>query len=622
MSKFNEEQLNSIKWYKGPKLVLGTPGSGKTTVIVNRICYLIDVCKVRPENILCFTFTRAAANSMKERFLKLSGDRGKAVRFGTFHSFFYWIINTAYANRNLGVMDEDKKRDVLRKILNDINKEDYDNEEVLTSVINQFGRISCDMIDINDYYSQDMPEKDFRTVYARYKEIKRTEGVLDFDDMITECYKLLTERPDIRQRIHEMYPFILVDEFQDTNLLQYKILKLLCAPENNLFAVGDDDQSIYGFRGARPDIMLSFEREFDGASVSALSVNYRCPKEVVSISEDIINNNKKRFSKKLLSAGLNKGHVYIERPATVKEENELIAERIANMHQHGVPYDEMAVLYRTNSNPRRLIYKLREYAIPFNIKDAMPDIFNSYLVTPILNYILFANGDNRRSLFFTFMNKPLRYIRRDMLPTERVGLKELLQEAGDKDYLKKNIMRLAGELDTIRKLNPYGAISYIRRAVGYENYLKEYCEAHKIDFEEVTDLLDELMSIAREFDTVDAFFEYIDEYEQLLKQDEASGNLSKEDIQPGVQLMTMHSAKGLEFKEVHIIDCIEGIIPHKRSKTMPELEEERRMFYVAVTRSSGNLYIYSPRTSGDNVYKISRFLDKNILSKQHKNIYN
>ena len=454
MSKFNEEQLNSIKWYKGPKLVLGTPGSGKTTVIVNRICYLIDVCKVRPENILCFTFTRAAANSMKERLLKLSGDRGKAVRFGTFHSFFYWIINTAYANRNLGVMDEDKKRDVLRKILNDINKEDYDNEEVLTSVINQFGRISCDMIDINDYYSQDMPEKDFRTVYARYNEVKRTEGVLDFDDMITECYKLLTERPDIRQRIHEMYPFILVDEFQDTNLLQYKILKLLCAPENNLFAVGDDDQSIYGFRGARPDIMLSFEREFDGASVSALSVNYRCPKEVVSISEDIINNNKKRFSKKLLSAGLNKGHVYIERPATVKEENELIAERIANMHQHGVPYDEMAVLYRTNSNPRRLIYKLREYAIPFNIKDAMPDIFNSYLVTPILNYILFANGDNRRSLFFTFMNKPLRYIRRDMLPTERVGLKELLQEAGDKDYLKKNIMRLAGELDTIRKLNP------------------------------------------------------------------------------------------------------------------------------------------------------------------------
>ncbi len=622
MSKFNKEQLNSIQWFKGPRLVLGTPGSGKTTVIVNRICYLIDICKVRPENILCFTFTRAAANSMKERFLKLAGDRGRGVRFGTFHSFFYWIINTAYAGRNLGVLDEDKKKELLKKILCDMNREDYDNDEVLTSVINQFGRISCDMIDIRDYYSQDMPENDFRAVYKRYGDIKKSMGVLDFDDMITECYKLLTERPDIRDRIHEMYPYILVDEFQDTNLLQYKILKLLCAPDNNIFAVGDDDQSIYGFRGARPDIMLSFEKEFKGASISALTVNYRCPEEVVRISEAIISHNEKRFSKKLVSSGQNKGHVYIERPATVKDENALIAERISNMHRSGISYEDMAVLYRTNSNPRRLIYKLREYAIPFSIKDAMPDIFNSYLVTPILNYIHFANGDNRRALFFTFMNKPLRYIRRDMLPTERVGLKELLREAGDKDYLKKNIMRMAGELDTIRRLNPYGAISYIRRAVGYDNYLKEYCEVHKIDYEEVMDSLDELMSIAREFDTYDEFFDYIEEYEKLIKEDGAAGNLSKDDDQPGVQLMTMHSAKGLEFKEVHIIDCIEGIIPHKKSKTASELEEERRMFYVAVTRSSGNLYIYSPRTSGENVYKISRFLDKNILSKKGKTIYN
>ena len=622
MSKFNDEQLNSIQWYKGPKLVLGTPGSGKTTVIVNRICYLIDVCKVRPENILCFTFTRAAANSMKERFLKLAGDRGRAVRFGTFHSFFYWIINTAYGSRRLGVLDEDKKRDVLRDILLKLSKEDYDNEEVLASVINQFGRINCDMIDIDDYYSQDMPEKDFRETYRRFNEFKKTNNVLDFDDMITECYRLLTERPDIRARIHEMYPFILVDEFQDTNLLQYKILKLLCEPDNNLFAVGDDDQSIYGFRGARPDIMLAFEKEFKGASVSTLSVNYRCPEEVVRISEDIINLNKKRFSKKLLSSGLNKGHVYIERPATVKDENALVAERIANMHRHGIPYEDMAVLYRTNSNPRRLIYKLTEYAIPFSVKDAIPDIFNSYLVTPILNYIRFATGDNRRSLFFTFMNKPLRYISRNMLPTERVGLKELLEAAGDKQYLKDNIMRMAGELDTIRRLNPYGAISYIRRAVGYETYLKEYCEVHKIDFEETEDLLDEVMSIAREFDTYEEFFAYIEDYEKLIKQEDKSGEAVTEHSQAGVQLMTMHSAKGLEFKEVHIIDCIEGIIPHKKSKTGPEMEEERRMFYVAVTRSSGNLYIYSPRASGDNVYKISRFLDKNILSKQSKNIYN
>ena len=607
MATFSEEQQNIIQWYKGPMLVLGTPGSGKTTVIVNRICYLIDVCKVNPSNILCFTFTRAAADSMRKRFISLAGDRGKSVRFGTFHSFFYWIINTAYGGKGLGVLDESKKKELIRDILLDINKEYYDNEEIILSAINQLGRINSDMIDINDYYSQDMPEYDFRLMYKKYNEAKARMGVLDFDDMVTRCYLLLKERPDIRDRIHQLYPFILVDEFQDTNLIQYKILRMLAEPDNNLFAVGDDDQSIYGFRGARPDILLSFGKEFEGAEISNLSMNFRCPKVITELSEKIISGNKRRYEKKLESAMNDRGRIYFSRPKDIRAENELIVKRIEKSHSEGVRYKDIAVLYRTNIDPRRLIYKLREKAIPFYIKDLIPDIFSSYIVQPIMNYIHFAMGDNRRSLFISFMNKPVRYISRNMLPTERVGLKELLREAAGKDYLRVNIMRLANELDTIRRLPPFAAISYIRKAVGYDKYLKEYAEEHNLNYEEMIDQLDELSGIAKEFDTYSDFMEYVESYKKLL-QEQKDDEYNKNRNADAVQLMTMHSAKGLEFHDVHIIECVDGVIPHKKSKTEAELEEERRMLYVAVTRTMDTLYMYSPISAGEKSLKVSRFL--------------
>ncbi len=612
MSGLSEEQQNIVQWYKGPMLVLGTPGSGKTTVIVNRICYLIDVCKVNPANILCFTFTRAAADSMRQRFMSIAGERGRGVRFGTFHSFFYWIINTAYGGKGLGVLDETKKKDIIREILLGINKEFYDNDEIVVSAINQLGRISSDMINIDDYYSQDMPEYDFRLMYKRYNEEKARLSVLDFDDMVSRCYTLLSERKDICERIHQLYPYILVDEFQDTNLIQYRILKMLAAPDNNIFAVGDDDQSIYGFRGARPDIMLSFRKEFENAEIKTLSINFRCPEVITDLSSQIISHNKKRYEKNLRSAIKDKGRVYFSRPDDIRKENDLVIRRIEKAHDKGISYKDIAVLYRTNIDPRRLIYKLREKGIPFSVRDVIPDIFSQYIVMPVLNYMHFAMGDNRRALFITFMNKPVRYIKRSMLPTERVGLKELLHEAEGQDYLKTNIIRLANELDTIRRLNPFGAVSYIRKAMGYDKYLKEYAEEHKLDYEEMMDVLDEVQSIAREFDTYDEFMNYIDSYQKLLKDQkvthEAPYSGGKEADRDAVQLMTMHSAKGLEFSEVHIIECVDGIMPHKKSRTEAELEEERRMLYVSITRSKDALYIYSPRMSGDKALRTSAFL--------------
>ena len=608
MGGFTDEQIAAIEWYKGPLLVIGTPGSGKTTVIVNRINNLIYGHGVLPGNILVITFTRAAAASMRERFLAVSELEDTRVRFGTFHSFFYWIIRTAYGGKaDIKVLDENEKRNVIRRILLEINKDLYDNEDTITSVINQMSIMSCDMIDIDNYYSTDMSGDDYRKLYQKYCDFKKREGFLDFDDMITHCYRLLSSRRDILDSIRNMYPYIMVDEFQDTNLIQYRILSLLAHPNDNIYVVGDDDQSIYSFRGARPDIMHSFERDFPGAQIVRLSQNFRCPQSIVDASAALISGNNKRFDKELKSAVNESGHVYLDTISDVGKENELIVSRIKEAKERGVPLKNIAVLYRTNMGPRRLIYKLREYNIAYNIRDALPDIFSHPVVESVVNYIAFALGDNRRSLFLTFMNKPVRYISRAMLTSDTVDKDDLMRAAGDKDYVKDKVRRLYNELRTISSLSPYAAVNYIREAIGYNNYLRQSAEEKNSDIDEMMDILDEFQAMTKDLNSFGEFFDMIDDYRKMTEMQSKNNALFKND-ENAVQLMTLHSAKGLEFEEVHILDVVEGVIPHKKSKTRSELEEERRMLYVGMTRSCKNLYMYVPRIIGDKPKSPSRFL--------------
>ena len=604
---FNEEQSEAIRWGKGPLLVLGTPGSGKTTVITYRILNLIEERNIRPENILVITFTKAAAESMKERFLNISGRKYENVRFATFHSFFYWIIRTAYKFSDDAVITEEEKYSMIRNILRRINPEYADNNEVLNSVILQMDIISFDMIDIQDYYSKDMPSNDFKRLYSEYQDEKKRLKRLDFNDMSSMCYDLLKERKDILKQIHKLYPYIMVDEFQDTNLIQYEILKLLVHPDDNIFAVGDDDQSIYGFRGARPDIMLSFGQEFKKAEILTLSLNYRCPKIISDKSGNLIINNKKRYKKRLRSGIPDGGRVTLIKPKDNGTQCDMVVDRIRLSLKEGLMPKDIAVLYRTNQDPRKLIFKLREFNIPFVLRDMMPDIFNHFAVVPIISYILFAVGDDRRKIFLNFMNKPVRYISRNMLKYENVDLRDLISEAEDKDYLVTNIRILSNQLRRISKLDPYGAINYIRKAVGYDDYIAEFCDKRNMDKEEIFDILDDFQGMAEGTRDFDEFFTYMENYRKILQDENKKKKMYQESLD-GVRLMTMHSAKGLEFKEVHIINCVEGDIPHKKAKAEAEIEEERRMFYVALTRSSDRLYIYSPKTMGSKICNESRFI--------------
>ena len=605
--RFNEDQIKAIKWFKGPMLVLGTPGSGKTTVIVERIRNLIDIEGVAPGRILVITFTRAAANSMKQRFVSSRDD--EKVRFGTFHSFFFWVIKTAYGYRNEDILTEEERRKLIRGLLSNDDQGLSDNEELITSVLRQIEKVDSELIDIENYYSSDLPEHQFRNIYNRFKELKKKSGKLDFNDMMHMCYTLLKERPDILDLIRKSYPYILVDEFQDTNLLQYEILKMLAAPLNNLFVVGDDDQSIYGFRGARPDIMLSFKETYKDAEIVTLRTNYRCKKDITRLSGKLISHNKKRYDKELKSASSSDGLIKIQQVKDITTQNELLISRIRDSLDKGVEASDIAVLYRTNMSPRRLIYKLREYNIPFVAKDAVPDIFSSPMVSCIMDYLYFANGDRSRKRFLRFMNKPLRYVPRDILIDENVDIHELIRRTADKGYLQTNLMLLRNHLERIRELSPLAAVSYIRKVVGIDKYVSEYSKERALDEGEFIDLLDEFQSITREFESFGDLADFAIREKKTLEEEYKKMQSDRADA---IQLMTMHSSKGLEFSEVHIINCVEGEIPHKKSRREYELEEERRMFYVAMTRAMDKLYIYSPRSMAEKNMKISRFINEAI----------
>ena len=604
---FSKDQKEAIAWHDGPLLVLGTPGSGKTTVILHRINHLITKYGVIPRQILVITFTRAAALSMEKRYQEMGQGSG-GVRFSTFHAFFYWVVRTAYKLPQDAVLSEEEKRQWVKTILIRLSPEYGNNEELLSSVLRQLDRIANDMVELENYFSRDMPAEEFRRLYEELQDRKKREKKLDFNDMQKMCYELLTERKDILGRIREMYPYILVDEYQDTNRIQYEILKLIAHPADNLFAVGDDDQSIYGFRGAKPEIMLGFQKEFPGARVITLGINFRCPSIVTDTSARLIGNNRKRYSKTLCAARktTEEEWVRIYRVQDEKRENHIIADRIRKAHREGVPYEEIAVLYRTNETPRRLAILLRNQGIPYTMRDTLPNIFRHMAVAPVMDYLYFAIGDRSRARFLRIMNKPVRYIRRDMLKKDPVDLIALTREAKGEHYLEKNLNTLRDDLRRIKSLPPAAAIHYILNAMRLEACLKELFEERNVDADDIPDRLEELIGMAEPYRTIAEFLQFAEAYEQLLQDEQKTSGRKQE----GVQLMTLHSAKGLEFQEVHIIECIEGVIPHKKANTPAGREEERRMFYVGMTRAIHRLNLYVPAMLGQKAVRPSPFIDE------------
>ena len=600
---FSKAQTQAIMHKDGPMMVLAGPGSGKTTVITHRVQYLTKEYGIDPGDILVITFTRAAAEEMRERYEALTGG-GSRVTFGTFHSIFFRILKLAYRYTADNIVREEQQMQFVRELAQAGGLEPEDENEFAASILSEISSVKGERIALEHYYSKNCPDAVFRQLYAGYEEKMRRAGLIDFDDMMVLCLELFTERKDILSAWQRRYRYILIDEFQDINRLQYEIVRMLAKPEDNLFIVGDDDQSIYRFRGAKPEIMLGFERDYPGAGRILLDVNYRSTEEIVAPALRLIGENQKRFSKAIHTTGRHGKNVITKLWQDPGEENLAIAREIQLYLQSGVRPGDIAVLYRTNAGPRFLMEKLMEYNLPFRTRDTVPNLYEHWISRNILTYIRIAMGSRAREDILQVINRPKRYISRDAMLDETVSFERMKVFYAEKDWIAERIESLEGDLRAIARMSPLAAVNYIRQGMGYDEYLIEYAAFRRMRPEELLETADELKESAAGFKTFDEWFAHIEAYkEELLRQ--AAQRRTETDA---ITLATMHSAKGLEFPIVYILDANEGITPHSRAMLDEDMEEERRLFYVAMTRAKTRLHVYAVRERYHKKAEVSRFV--------------
>ncbi|BCJ93144.1 DNA helicase [Anaerocolumna cellulosilytica] len=608
--EMNQAQINAINHNTGPMLVLAGPGSGKTLVITKRTLKLIEEYGINPHNILVITFTKAAAEEMKERFEALTG-RSSGVNFGTFHAVFFTILKYAYQYNASNIIRDEQRNQFLKEIVEQLTLEIDDEKEFISGVLSEISLVKGERMDIEHYYSINCSEDIFKKIYRAYDSRLRKSNLIDFDDMLVLCYELLAERPDILAIWQKKYQYILIDEFQDINKVQYDIIRLLAQPQNNLFIVGDDDQSIYRFRGAKPDIMLNFERDYPEGVKILLDINYRSTKKIVHKAACLIKNNGKRFAKNIKAIKETGQDIVLINFKELKEQNSMVVADILKYYKKGIPFSQMAVLFRTNTQPRALIDKLMEYNVPFQMKDVIPNIYDHWIASNIMAYIRIAMGSRDRALFLQISNRPKRYLSRECFEDPIVDFNRIREFYNDKEWMIDRIHKLEYDISLIKNMNPYAAINYIRKGIGYEDYLTEYAQFRRIKIEELLDTLNELQEASKEYNTFAEWFDHINEYQEELKRQAQQKKYNKD----SVSLATMHSSKGLEYQVVIIVDANEGITPHRKAILEADLEEERRLFYVAMTRAKEYLHIYSVKERYNKELSGSRFVGELLLER-------
>ena len=381
------------------------------------------------------------------------------------------------------------------------------------------------------------------------------------------------------------------------------IVKLLAAPKNNLFMVGDDDQSIYRFRGAKPEIMLGFEKDYPGAKRILLDTNYRSRKQIVEAALRVINHNEHRFAKEIKAARPEGNPVIQAVFDNQKEEYDCMIQKILYYRRQGGNYSDIAILCRTNRQPGAFAEKLMEYNIPFQMKDAIPNLYDHWIAQNVMTYLKLGKGSNKRSDLLQVLNKPLRYISRECLEDEIISWDVMLQYYEEKPWMCDRIETLQHDLKMMKNMNLYGAIHYIRHVIGYEQYLRDYALDHKLKVEELLEVLEEIQESAKSYETLEEWQKHIREYSENLEKQQR-----ERQSQDGVIISTMHSSKGLEFPIVFIPEVNEGIVPYRKAVMQDEIEEERRLFYVAMTRAKELLYIFSVKERFHKITEVSRFV--------------
>ncbi len=597
--KLSDSQKAAVYAPDTANLVLAGPGSGKTAVLIERVNFLINEYHANPANILVITFTKAAAEEMKDRFCQKCGGLMKPVSFGTFHAVFYAILKNAYGNRVGNIIPDEMRKELIKEIIAKKNPSDLDDIDVIKEISSGISRIknSIDPKNTEDPFKED---------YIEYEKLLRKNRYIDFDDMLMMTYELLSKRIDYLNAWREKFKWILIDEAQDINPVQYEIIKLLAAPTNNIFMVGDDDQSIYGFRGSDFSILNCFLNDYCNGKPVVLEDNFRSYMEISKKALSLISNNKDRFKKEFRNARGSGAVVDKTVFPDIYSENRNIIERIKLRNAKGVPFEDMAVIYRTNFQCISLIYALLKEGIPFSSKEHTPNIYEHRVAKDIESYLRLSVGEAFRKDVLNIMNKPLRYLSRSELDSDIVDFEEWAKRYDNREYIAQRIHELSFNLGLMADMKPYAAINYIRKGIGYDDYLRSYDAEHGLSFDYESEILDTLMENAKDAESILDYLSGAKELVRITKEQNRKNAKGNE----GVSLMTFHSSKGLEFDTVFIPQLMEGAMPHVRAVADKDIEEERRLLYVGMTRAKNALFMSASHKGKKRLSLVSRFWDE------------
>ena len=610
--KFNEAQMKAVNHKEGPAMVLAGPGSGKTTVITHRVKNLIEE-GVHPEKIMVVTFTKAAAVHMQKKFFSImSGEdwvRGSyPVTFGTFHSIYFRILKLSGRYKSENILSSKMQSDIIREIAIRKKIEVSSMNDFVQNIIGEIGNVKGNMISIEEYNPLCCRKENFEIVFEEYEKELVAENRIDFDDILLKCFDMLRSDRNLCEKWQEVFEYILIDEFQDINRVQYEIIKLLAEPQNNIFIVGDDDQSIYGFRGACPEIMFDFGNDYKEAKRILLNINYRSKKQIVDLSEKLIKNNTKRFNKDITSANSKGQKPDVRKFETQHDELLYVCNLIKKCMTAGISADEIAILVRNNSQIPIIKNFLKENDLNICGGKTEKGMYENGVGKDIISYVGAALKyksvelrDNEELIYV--LNKPARLISRGVISRDNMNFAELKKVYGHNSEALKSIRKLEFDLGMIAKLNPRSAFNYIINGVGYEKYLTDYAREKRIKLRTLKKQLDEIKWDCQKYNTLKEWIEGAE------KQDMESKNQKEKNA---VNIMTMHGAKGLEFEVVIIVDAIQGIIPTSKAVREREFEEERRLFYVAVTRAKSILCIYAVTKSLGCEVEPSMFINESI----------
>ncbi|WP_347549189.1 UvrD-helicase domain-containing protein [Pseudalkalibacillus hwajinpoensis] len=635
--RLNQRQTKAVQHTEGPLLTIAGAGSGKTSVLTARTAFLITVNEKNPANILLITFTRKASEEMRERISLLPGvstQDARKLTAGTFHSIFLKLLRSLGYNQKI-LNSERHKQIIMKNILKKMKSPEASLPEIMLSSIS-----SCKvkMMDPNDV-PESKETNELKAAYSEYEKWKTLNRYMDFDDILVFTYREFLHNPELLAKMQNRFQYVLVDEFQDTNPIQYELIKQIAAPQNNLFVVGDDDQVIYSFNGANSSIILEFDKTYPDAAVVTLDTNYRSAPPIVGLGNHVIKHNTYRRAKIMNATDKDGEQPYYLRPATTEDEAGHILTHIREQQRN---WKDIAILTRTYTNARAIFEQLIEQDIPFNAQGMKQVFYEQSVIKGMMDHLRLAyehqNLDATAAILPSlFINQEagMRHIEMEnFVEPSEFPLTHLKTWKTLRDFQKKSIDRRMELVKEASRHQPQKAIQLLR-----DDYMKhldnandEALTVHKTTLKE---MMDELEFSSSRFETIPEFLAYVDRIIQRFNE-----HKKKTGTPNAISLLSIHQAKGLEFPIVYVIGASETILPHvsalstmKDKETshkqlymknpIADLEEERRLCYVAITRAKEELYISSPEKHLGKQTPVSRFLTdafKKVVKQEGKTV--